>query len=285
VQPDGTPTTSANENSGSSESLPAAVVETAGLTAAASTTSQLAALVKEHDGDAQTQEYHEPGIFDSQLTGNTPEDGSLVAQATLPRHEPAQQETNSSTADDDFGTSDSQPSATPEYLEAEQESSPNTQYANTSALESETAANLAMLRDSQKEGKPTSEVDGAIPRLLQPPPHPAFTGVPFPGWDHPELMEHFQQHMKSIGFDNPSMVKEFVEHRKAMQDTSGERMPLSGIKRKGPEKRTSSTFKAKKTKTRRTKTKKSPEGAKEFKIEDKIDVSSDVDSVSGIFFP
>ncbi len=70
-----------------------------------------------------------------------------------------------------------------------------------------------------------------------------------------------------------------------MQDTSGERMPLSGIKRKGPEKRTSSTLKAKKTKTRRTKTKKSPKGAKEFKIEDKIYVSSDVDSVSGIFFP
>jgi hypothetical protein len=63
VQPDGTPTTSANENSGSSESLPAAVVETAGLIAAASTTSQLAALVKEHDGDAQTQEYYEPGIL------------------------------------------------------------------------------------------------------------------------------------------------------------------------------------------------------------------------------
>ncbi len=251
---------------------------------AASTTSEIAALVENNNADAKTLENHEPGTLKSQSTGNVPEEGSLVAQATLPIHDPKQQDTNSSTTDDDFETSDSQPCATPEYTEAGIESSPNTQHGNTSASESETAA-LPMSRDSHKEGKPTSEVDGNIRRPLQPPPSPAITGVPFPGWDHPELMEHFQQHLKSIGFDNPAMVKEFVEHKNAMLNSSGECKPLSGIKRKGPEKKTASSLKAKTAKTRRTKTKKSLNGDKELQIVDQKDVATNDESVSGIIYP
>jgi hypothetical protein len=98
-------------------------------------------------------------------------------------------------------------------------------------------------------------------------------------------MEHFQQHLKSIGFDNPAMVKEFVEHKNAMLNSSGECKPLSGIKRKGPEKKTASSLKAKTTKTRRTKTKKSRNGDKELQIVDQKDVATNDESVSGIIYP
>jgi hypothetical protein len=59
--------------------------------------------------------------------------------------------------------------------------------------------------------------------------------IPFPGWGHAQLMDLFQQHMQSNGWDNAPMMNAFVEHRKAMLSSSGEHIPVAGVKRRTDE--------------------------------------------------
>ncbi len=67
----------------------------------------------------------------------------------------------------------------------------------------------------------------------------------------------------------------------AMRNSSGEHVPFSGIKRKVPEKSTSSTLQAKKNKTRRTKTRIGYDGDGELQNQDGEDVAGSLESASG----
>ncbi len=141
-----------------------------------------------------------------------------------------------------------------------------------------------MLGDSEQEGKRTTQGDGAGQRLSTPPPPPVIPSVPFPGWEHPDMMEHFQQHMKSIGFNDTGMLHQFVEHRNAMRNSSGEHVPFAGIKRKRAGKKKSSASKPKKTKTRSTKRRKKSHGDVEVKTQDGQEAAANSDSASGTLF-
>jgi hypothetical protein len=92
--------------------------------------------------------------------------------------------------------------------------------------------------------------------------------IPFPGWDHPQLMDHFQQHMKSQGWDNPAILNQFVQNRKLMMDSSGKHIPFAGVKRITDDTLSKARGKAKKPKTVRKTSKSSDNAIKTLQTDD-----------------
>jgi hypothetical protein len=93
--------------------------------------------------------------------------------------------------------------------------------------------NDSMMPSNDNNPEETTHVDEGGKPYIPPPPNMPDLGcaIPFPGWGHPKMMEHFQKHMKAQGRENDAMLEEFVQHRLGMQNSQGEHVPLAGIKR------------------------------------------------------